>query len=51
MVIAETAFQAGQIIGILILVVIVIGLARTFLRSDLTWSEKILGSKKQKADE
>lgn len=47
MIFADTAFQAGQIIGILILVAIIIGLARTFMRSDLTWREKILGSTKR----
>ena len=50
MIVADAAFQVGQIIGILILVAILIGLARTFMRSDLTWREKIFGSKKRNSE-
>jgi hypothetical protein len=45
---ADAAFQAGQVVGVLILVAIAIGIARTFSRRDLTWREKILGKRKDR---
>lgn len=50
MIVASGAFQAGQVVGVLILVVVGVGLVRTFTRSDLTWREKILGSKRPRDD-
>jgi BRCT domain type II-containing protein len=38
------SFQAGQLVGLIILVLVVVGLVRTFTRSDLTWKQKIFGS-------
>lgn len=43
MLFASSAFQAGQLVGLGILVLIVVGLIRTFSRTDLTWKEKIFG--------
>ena len=40
---SSASFQAGQLVGLVILVLIVVGLIRTFTRSDLTWKEKIFG--------
>jgi hypothetical protein len=48
MTLASGAFQVGQIIGLLVLVFVAVGLARTFSRSDLTWREKILGKRKER---
>lgn len=45
--IASAAFQAGQLVGYLILLLVLIGLVRTFTRSDLTMREKILGKRKR----
>jgi hypothetical protein len=46
-VLADSAFQAGQIVGLLILVAVGVGIARTFSRSDLSWREKLIGGKKK----
>ncbi len=45
---ASAAYQAGQLIGLAILVLVIVGVARTFSRSDLTWREKILGKKRDR---
>jgi hypothetical protein len=45
---ASGAFQAGQLVGLLVLVLVVVGLVRTFSRSDLSLREKILGKKKDR---
>ncbi len=50
MILGDTAFQAGQIFGLLILVLVVVGVFRTFTRADLTWREKVLGKKSNKRD-
>jgi hypothetical protein len=44
-ILASAAFQAGQVVGVLILVFVVVGVVRTFSRKDLTWREKLLGKK------
>ncbi len=43
---AITANQLGQLLGTATLVAIVFGIIRTFSRDDLSWRDKILGSKK-----
>ena len=40
---SATSFQAGQLVGLAILVLVVVGVVRTFSRSDLTWKEKVFG--------
>lgn len=40
---SSASFQVGQFVGLLILVLVVIGLVRTFTRRDLTWKEKFFG--------
>jgi hypothetical protein len=45
---ASGAFQAGQLVGLLIVALVVVGIARTFRRSDLSWREKIVGKKKDR---
>lgn len=42
---ATAANQAGQLIGLAILLLIGIGLVKTFKRDDLTLREKILGKR------
>lgn len=41
-----SAFQAGQLVGFLVLVVVGVGLVRTFSRNDLTWKQKLFGTSK-----
>ena len=48
MILADGAFQAGQLVGVLILVAVVVGLVRTFARSDMSWREKLLGKKRDR---
>jgi hypothetical protein len=50
-VILASAFAAGQFIGVLILVAIVVGVARTFLRKDIGWREKVSGGKPKHHDD
>jgi hypothetical protein len=40
---SSNSFQAGQIVGIVILVLVIAGLIRTFARRDLSWKQKVLG--------
>jgi hypothetical protein len=49
-VLASSSYQAGQLLGFLILAFVVVGVVRTFSRSDLTLREKILGEKKKDQD-
>lgn len=48
---ADSAFQVGQLIGFLILAAVGVGIARTFSRSDLTWREKLIGEKKKNTND
>ncbi len=43
---AIAANQIGQLLGTATLVAIMFGIIRTFSRNDLSWRDKILGSKK-----
>ena len=45
---ASGVFQVGQLVGLRVLVLVVVGLVRTFSRSDLSLREKILGKKKDR---
>lgn len=45
---ADAAYNAGQLVGLAILALVVVGLVRTFTRDDLTLREKILGKRKPK---
>lgn len=49
---SSASFQLGQVVGLLILVLVVVGLVRTFTRRDLTWKEKLFGdeSSRQHSD-
>lgn len=40
------AYLLGYLIGLGILVAVIVGLVRTFTRKDLTWKEKLVGSKR-----
>lgn len=51
MVLADAAFQFGQLIGAAILVLVIIGVVRTLTRSDLTLREKILGESKNSSED
>ena len=46
MVLASGSFVAGEVVGVAVLVLVVVGVARTFARSDLSWREKVLGKKR-----
>jgi hypothetical protein len=48
MIFADGAFQAGQLFGVLILVLVVVGVVRLFARSDVSWREKVFGKKRDR---
>lgn len=45
---ADVAYNAGQLIGLVILALVIVGVVRTFSRDDLTLREKILDKRKPK---